>query len=165
MTSQRTVFRRVDGKWVNKLRGEEWASTVAETQQGAVADARRMLRNGGGGHLTVFDGDGSIVGEETIAPDRWIDMTGPSGVGEILLRIDGLIALIEERDYPGVLWSTAGRRWLDQLDLKDVPPAALRDAQANVDDAHRALLSGDPALAIDALDRVRQVIAVGHPGS
>jgi hypothetical protein len=162
MTSQRTVFRRVDGKWVNKLRGEEGGSTIADTRHAAVADAKRMLRNGGGGKLTVFDEDGQLAGEETIASERWIDMTGPSEAAELLLRFDGFIALVEEHDYDGVLWNTAGARWLEPLDPKDVPASSIREAQAQVDAAHAALLAGDPARAIDALERARQAIAVGH---
>ena len=163
MTTQRTVFQRVDGKWVNKLRGEEGASTFSETREEAVADAKRMLRNGGGGRLTVFDGDGKLVGEETVAAERWVDMTRPSGAAELLLRIDGYIALIEERDYTGVLRNTAGRSWLDQIDSNGVSTASIRDAQAHVDAAHAALLEGNPALAIDALDRARQAIAGSRP--
>ena len=159
------VFQRIDGKWVNKLRGEERSTTVSETRQGAVADATRMLQNGGGGSLTVFDSDGRILSEETVAPERWIDMTRPSAMAELLLRVDGFIALVGDRDYEGVLWSTSGRRWLEQIDPNELSEGSIRDAQAQVDAAHAALLAGDAARAIEALERVRQLIADGPPAA
>ena len=164
MSSRRTVFRRADGRWVNKLRGDARATTTSETQAGAVADARRMLRNGGGGELTVFDGEGRVVGEETIAAERWVDMTGPSGMAELLLRVDGYIALVEDGDDPGVLGSTSGRQWLEQIDLDSMSTASVRAAQAEVEAARAALLAGDPALAIEALERVRRSIAASRAG-
>src|SRR5687767_5060650 len=136
MPGQRTVFQRVYGRWVNKLRGADRATTTSGTQEEAVADARRMLRNGDGGDLTVFDGDGKIVSEETIAAERWVDMTRPSGMAELLLRLDAFIALIQDGDYAGVLGSTSGRRWLERIELEGMSAATIGDAQARVDAAH-----------------------------
>ena len=164
MSSRRTVFQRADGRWVNKLRGHAGATTTSGTQAAAAADARRMLRNAGGGELTVFGGDGRIVGEETIAAERWIDMTAPSGTAELLLRVDGYIALVEDGDYAGVLESTSGRRWLEQIDLDGISTASVRAAEVEVEAARAALLAGDPALAVEALGGARRSIAASRGG-
>lgn len=159
MSNRRSVFQRDDGKWVNQLAGNERMATVSETQNAAVADAKRMLKNSGGGDLTVFGEDGKIVRKDAIAWERWIDMTRPSGAAELLLRIDGLIALIAEHDYPEVLWMTSGQRWLEELDLRDVSSEAIEAAQLHVDAAHAALLESNTPVARVALADARQAIA------
>lgn len=64
----RTVFRRPDGTWVNKRTGADRASSVHDTQKDAERAAKRMLRNQGGGELTVKGVDGKIRSKDTIPP-------------------------------------------------------------------------------------------------
>ncbi|HET6398743.1 MAG TPA: DUF2188 domain-containing protein [Candidatus Thermoplasmatota archaeon] len=64
----RTVARRPDGTWENKRHDAERPSTVHPTQGEAAARAKEMLRNQGGGELTVKGRDGKIRSNETVAP-------------------------------------------------------------------------------------------------
>ena len=64
----RIVYRRADGKWVNKRNDSQRASTVNETQKEAEKAAREMLRNQGGGELTTKGLDGRIRSKDTIEP-------------------------------------------------------------------------------------------------
>lgn len=64
----RTVFRRPDGTWVNKLNEADRASSLHRTQSEANEAARRMLSNAGGGERTTMGRDGRIVSKDTIAP-------------------------------------------------------------------------------------------------
>lgn len=64
----RTVYRRDDGKWVNKRNDAGKASSVGDTQARAAADAKRMLGRQGGGELTIKGRDGRIRSKDTIAP-------------------------------------------------------------------------------------------------
>lgn len=64
----RTVFRRPDGTWVNKLNEADRASSLHQTQAEANEAARRMLSNAGGGERTTMGRDGRIVSKDTIAP-------------------------------------------------------------------------------------------------
>jgi hypothetical protein len=64
----RTVYRRRDGKWVNKRNDASRASSVHGTQGDAEAAARRMLRRSGGGGLTTMGREGRIRSKDTIAP-------------------------------------------------------------------------------------------------
>jgi uncharacterized protein DUF2188 len=66
--NDRTVYRREDGKWVNKLNSSDRASSVHDTQSEANKVAAEMLRNGGGGERTTMGLDGKIVSKDTIAP-------------------------------------------------------------------------------------------------
>jgi hypothetical protein len=45
--NDRSVFRRPDGTWVNKLNDVDRASSLHNTQSDAEAAARKMLRNSG----------------------------------------------------------------------------------------------------------------------
>ncbi len=65
---QRTVFRREDGSWVNKLGSASKASSLHGTQEEAIKKATEMLQNSGGGELTVKGLDGRICSQDTIAP-------------------------------------------------------------------------------------------------
>ncbi len=67
-TNDRTVYRREDGQWVNKLNGAEKASSLHDTQGEANKAAAEMLRNAGGGERTTMGLDGKIVSKDTIAP-------------------------------------------------------------------------------------------------
>ena len=64
----RFVYRRNDGKWVNKRVGSDKASSVHDTQKAANDVARQMLHNQGGGELTTQGRSGRIVSKDTIAP-------------------------------------------------------------------------------------------------
>jgi len=66
----RTVFKRSDGKWVNKRDEASKASSVHDTQSEAQAEAKQMLGNSGGGELTVMGLDGTIRSKDTIAPAK-----------------------------------------------------------------------------------------------
>jgi hypothetical protein len=68
MANNRTVFRRPDGTWANKKNGSERAGSLHDTQAEAIAAAREMLHNTGGGELTVQGLDGKFRSKDTIAP-------------------------------------------------------------------------------------------------
>lgn len=63
----RTVFRR-DDEWINKRNDADKASSRHRTQGEAEAAAKKMLRNQGGGELTIKSSDGKIRSKDTIAP-------------------------------------------------------------------------------------------------
>lgn len=67
--SDRTVFKRGD-EWVNKRIDADRASSVHKKQGTAVRGASRMLRNQGGGELTIIGKDRRIRSKDTIAPGR-----------------------------------------------------------------------------------------------
>lgn len=64
----RTVYRRPDGKWVNKRNDSDRATSVHGTQKDAVTAAKDNLRNQGGGELTIKGVNGIIRSKDTIAP-------------------------------------------------------------------------------------------------
>lgn len=64
----RTVYRRDDGKWVNKRNDAGKASSVHDTQKQANDTARGMLKNQGGGELTTMGRDHRIRSKDTIPP-------------------------------------------------------------------------------------------------
>lgn len=66
--TDRTVFRRPDGTWVNKKNSAEKASSTHDTQRDAIEAAREMLANQGGGELTVKGEGGKIRSKDTVAP-------------------------------------------------------------------------------------------------
>jgi hypothetical protein len=66
--NDRTVFRRDDGKWVNKRNDADKASSLHDTQKEAWDVARENLSNQGGGELTVMGRGGRIVSTDTIPP-------------------------------------------------------------------------------------------------
>jgi len=66
--NDRSVFRRPDGTWVNKLNEADRASSLHTTQSDAESAAREMLHNAGGGELTTMGRDGRIRSKDTIAP-------------------------------------------------------------------------------------------------
>ena len=65
----RTVWKRPDG-WANRRHDAAKASSVHETQGEAIKAAKHMLKNQGGGDLTVIGEDRRIVSKDTIAPGR-----------------------------------------------------------------------------------------------
>jgi hypothetical protein len=64
----RTIYKRGDGKWVNKRNDSERASSTHDTQKGAIESGRGMLQNQGGGELTAKGLDGKIRSKDTVAP-------------------------------------------------------------------------------------------------
>lgn len=66
--NDRTVYRREDQKWINKLNDSDRASSVHDTQADANQAAAEMLRNSGGGERTTMGIHGKIVSKDTIAP-------------------------------------------------------------------------------------------------
>lgn len=64
----RTVFQRDDGKWANKRNDADRAGSVRDTQRDAARDAARMLKEQGGGELTIKGENGRIRSKDTIAP-------------------------------------------------------------------------------------------------
>ncbi|BBO74549.1 hypothetical protein DSCW_19660 [Desulfosarcina widdelii] len=64
----RTIYKRNDGKWVNKRNDSERASSVHSTQKEAIGKAKGMLKTSGGGELTVKGINGKIRSKDTIAP-------------------------------------------------------------------------------------------------
>jgi hypothetical protein len=64
------VYRNTEGKWVNKRNDADRASGVHEKQGDAVKEAKDMLKNQGGGELTVVGRDRVIRSKDTIAPGR-----------------------------------------------------------------------------------------------
>ena len=64
----RTVYRRSDGQWANKRNDAGRVSSLHPTQRDADRAARDMLRNQGGGELTLKGRDGRIRSKDTISP-------------------------------------------------------------------------------------------------
>jgi hypothetical protein len=56
------------GGWEVKKPGSDRASVVAPTQKAAVDRAREILKNTGGGELTVKGRDGLFRDSDTVAP-------------------------------------------------------------------------------------------------
>lgn len=69
MGKNRTVYRRDDGKWVNKRNNADKASSVHNTQKEAEEAAKEMLHNQGGGEVTVQGTDkGQFRKKDTVVP-------------------------------------------------------------------------------------------------
>lgn len=66
----RMVYQRPDGTWVNKRNDADKASSLHETQKDAIEAAKEMLKNQGGGELTVKGIDGKIRSKDTINPGK-----------------------------------------------------------------------------------------------
>lgn len=64
----RTVFRDKGGQWVNKRNDANKVSSRHSTQAEAEHSAKEMLKNQGGGELTIKGRDGKIRSEDTIPP-------------------------------------------------------------------------------------------------
>jgi hypothetical protein len=64
----RTVYQRDDGQWINKRNDADRASGLHKTQSDAAAEAADMLKNQGGGELTIIGRDHKIRSKDTIAP-------------------------------------------------------------------------------------------------
>lgn len=70
--SDRNVYRRADGAWVNKRVDSDRASSLHDTQADAYAAAREMSERSGGGEITISGMNGQFREKNTIppAPDR-----------------------------------------------------------------------------------------------
>lgn len=66
--SNRIVYKRSDGTWVNKKHDAGKASSLHDTQQEAADAAKEMLKNQGGGELTIKGMNGQIRSKDTIPP-------------------------------------------------------------------------------------------------
>ncbi len=66
----RTVYKRDDGKWVNKRNDASKPSSLHNTQAEANKAAKEMLTNQGGGERTTKGLSGKIVSKDTIAPGK-----------------------------------------------------------------------------------------------
>lgn len=64
----RMISQRPDGIWENKRNDASKASSIHKTQRDAINAARDMLKNQGGGELTVKGVDGRIRCNDTIPP-------------------------------------------------------------------------------------------------
>lgn len=64
----RMISQRADGTWVNKRNDSDRASSLHDTQAEAMAAARRMLGNQGGGEMSVQGVNGQIRAKDTVAP-------------------------------------------------------------------------------------------------
>ena len=64
----RTVSRRTTGEWANKRNDADRASSLHPTQKEALAAAKEMLENQGGGELTTMGLGGRIRSKDTIEP-------------------------------------------------------------------------------------------------
>jgi hypothetical protein len=70
ISQQDIVYKERDGSWANKLQGEKRPSTFHRMQEEAIASARDMLENEGGGRLTIKGEDGLIRDKNTIPPRK-----------------------------------------------------------------------------------------------
>lgn len=69
MGEDRTVYRRSNGTWVNKRNDADRASSLHKTQKQAENAAKEMLKNQGGGEVTVQGTDsGRFRKKDTVAP-------------------------------------------------------------------------------------------------
>lgn len=67
--NDRMVYRRADGKWVDK-RNDASRGFLHDTQRDAAAAAKQHLLNSGGGDLSIKGVDGRIRSKDTIGrPD------------------------------------------------------------------------------------------------
>lgn len=67
---RRHVVANPKGGWDVKKPGSSRVSTHADTQQEAVARARDIVRNQGGGEVRIHGRDGKIRDSDTIAPSK-----------------------------------------------------------------------------------------------
>lgn len=68
-SSDRMVYQR-DNIWINKANGNSKASSIHTTQEAAINSAKNMLRNSGGGELTIKGTNQLIRQKNTIAPGK-----------------------------------------------------------------------------------------------
>jgi hypothetical protein len=66
--NDRTVYRRSNGDWVNKRNGSDRASSVHTTQKEAENAAKEMVKNQGGGEVTIQGENGRFRDKDTVKP-------------------------------------------------------------------------------------------------
>lgn len=66
----RMVSQRPDGTWANKRNDASRASSLHDTQAQAMAAARQMLGNQGGGEMSVQGRNNQIRAKDTVAPGK-----------------------------------------------------------------------------------------------
>lgn len=66
--NNRIVYRRDDGKWVNKRTDADRATSLHSTQKEAERAAHENLTNQGGGELIITGINGQIRSKDTIPP-------------------------------------------------------------------------------------------------
>jgi hypothetical protein len=66
----RTISRRPDGSWENKRNDASRASSIHSTQKSAADAGREMLKNQGGGELTIKGVNGRIRDKDTVTPGK-----------------------------------------------------------------------------------------------
>jgi len=64
----RTIYQRPDGTWANKRNDASRASSIHDTQRDAARAGSEMLKNQGGGELSIKGTDGKIRSKDTIPP-------------------------------------------------------------------------------------------------
>jgi len=69
-SQDRMVYKRDDGSWANKREDASKASSTHKTQKEAIDAARDMLKNQGGGELTIKGRDGFIRDKDTVSPGK-----------------------------------------------------------------------------------------------
>jgi len=67
-SNDRIVFKRDDGKWVNKRLDADRAGSLHTTQHAADLAAAEMLQRAGGGERITKGIDGKIRSKDTIKP-------------------------------------------------------------------------------------------------
>ena len=63
-----SVVKNTNGGWNSKRDGSSRASSHADTQRDAEADAKRFAGNSGGGEVRVHGLDGKIRDSDTVYP-------------------------------------------------------------------------------------------------
>lgn len=66
--NRRTVGPHGPGEWQVRANNAERASAVTTTKAEAIERAREILKNTGGGELTIKNQKGRIVDSDTVAP-------------------------------------------------------------------------------------------------
>jgi len=66
----RMIYKRDDGSWANQRQDASKASSTHKTQKEAIDAARDMLKNQGGGELTIKGRDGLIRDKDTVSPGK-----------------------------------------------------------------------------------------------
>lgn len=65
-SNDRMVYQR-GNEWVNKANGNSTASSIHSTQRDAINSAKTMLKNSGGGELTIKGTNQLIRQKDTIS--------------------------------------------------------------------------------------------------
>ena len=66
--NRRSVTPNKDGGWKVSAPGSSRASAISATQQQAISRAREIVKNSGGGEVTIHGRDGRIRDSDTIKP-------------------------------------------------------------------------------------------------